>query len=62
MTTHECQEVTCSVCHGSGEGLGDMSTCWACKGWGTLPILTDREIMDDDGDAKYDQWNEEELV
>jgi hypothetical protein len=39
--------------------MGDRSRCWACKGTGTLRIVTD-DAPEDDGDAKYDQWNEEE--
>lgn len=54
-----CEEVLCSTCSGSGEGMGDRSRCWACKGSGTLTILTDR-YPEDDGDAAYDRWNEEE--
>lgn len=45
-----CEEVVCSTCSGSGEGVGDRSRCWACKGTGILMILTDEEPVDD-GDA-----------
>lgn len=55
----DTEEVTCSHCSGSGEGMADGSSCWVCKGRGTIQFLTDSE-QDDDGDAKYDQWNEEE--
>lgn len=53
------EEITCSVCAGSGEGMADGSTCWSCKGSGMLGIAL---LDEDDGDAEYDQWNEEERV
>lgn len=52
-------EVTCPHCSGSGEGCQEGWACRSCKGTGVMVLLTDHE-PGDDGDAKYDQWNEEE--
>lgn len=53
------EEMACSTCSGSGEGMADGASCWACKGIGSLTILTD-EYPEDDGDAAYDHWKDEE--
>lgn len=52
-------EAVCHGCGGSGEGWADGTSCRVCKGIGSLIILTDDEAQDD-GDAAYDRWNEEE--
>lgn len=53
------ETVTCDHCGGSGEGPADGTNCWVCKGAGIVATHIDADPYDD-GDAAYDQWNEEE--
>lgn len=52
-------EITCPKCSGSGEGWHEGWTCSSCKGSGVRLVKMDADIGDD-GDAKYDAWNDEE--
>lgn len=55
-----CEEVVCSTCSGSGEGMADGARCWSCKGTGTLMIIMDGRDQDDDGDAAYEAARDRE--
>lgn len=37
------EELTCSQCNGSGEGMHDGTTCRSCKGWGIEYVLEEDE-------------------
>jgi hypothetical protein len=50
----------CARCAGSGEGPADGSRCRSCRGTGLMVNPAAKDEPDDDGDAKYDQWNEED--
>ena len=49
------EDLLCGACAGSGEGMYDGSTCYSCRGTGT--VAPER---DDDGreDYEYDRWKE----
>jgi RecJ-like exonuclease len=63
MTDHTDERdplMDCPRCSGSGEGPADGTRCRTCKGTGLVVNPAAKDDVDDDGDAKYDQWNEEE--
>jgi DnaJ-class molecular chaperone len=43
MNDKEYEQVYCSHCSGSGEGMYDGSTCWACHGKGEVWVEMDPE-------------------
>lgn len=53
------EDLICSACSGSGEGMYDGSFCWTCNGTG---VERDGEYEDvcDKADYEYDQRRERE--
>jgi len=52
------KEDLCTNCNGSGEGMYDGSTCYVCKGHGTIIVNDDEQDIDDE----YDKENDDESL
>ncbi len=50
----------CGSCSGSGEGMHDGTTCYACNGRGILSGESRAEREADRADYLYDRWKDEQ--